>query len=105
MAMSFQHHSKYHPKELELKVEQQGNHASFLDYDIKIEDRILVYKLFEKRDNFSFFIVRMLHMSSNIPSTIFYGFIFSELLRKARCFLRINDFIPTASDLFSRMMT
>ena len=47
----------------------------------------------------------MPHMSSNIPSTIFYGFIFSELLRKARCTLRINDFIPTASDLFSRMMT
>ena len=25
-------------KELELKVEHQGNHASFLDLDIKIED-------------------------------------------------------------------
>ena len=27
-----------YPKELDLKVERQGNHASFLDLDIKIED-------------------------------------------------------------------
>ena len=27
-----------YPKELDLKVEHQGNHASFLDLDIKIED-------------------------------------------------------------------
>ena len=26
------------PKELDLKVEHQGHHASFLDLDIKIED-------------------------------------------------------------------
>ena len=43
-------------------------------------------------------------MSSNIPSTIFYRSIFSELLPTASCTLRIDDFIPGASDLFSRMM-
>ena len=46
----------------------------------------------------------MPHMSSNLPSTIFYGSIFLEALCIARCTLRINDFIPRASDLFSRMM-
>ena len=46
----------------------------------------------------------MLHLSSHIPSTIFYGSIFSELLRTARCTLRINDFIPRGSDLFSKMI-
>ena len=44
----------------------------------------------------------MSHLLSNIPSTIFYGSIFSELFRIARCTLRINGFIPMASDLFSR---
>ena len=43
-------------------------------------------------------------MSSNLPSTIFYGSIFSVLLGIARCTLRIVDFIPSASDLFSRMI-
>ena len=36
-------------------------------------------------------------MSTNIPSTIFYGSTFSALLSIARC-------TPRASDLFSRMM-
>ena len=31
------------PKELDLKVERQGNHVSFLDLDIKVEDSIFVY--------------------------------------------------------------
>ena len=69
-----------YPKELEFKVEQQGNHASFLDLDIKTKEGTFLYKLFDKRDKFPLFIVRMPHMSSNIPSVIFYGSIFSELL-------------------------
>ena len=44
------------------------------------------------------------HVSSNVPSTISYGPIFSELLRIARCTLRTNNFISGASDLFSRMI-
>ena len=46
----------------------------------------------------------MSHLSSNIPCTIFYGFIFSELFRITRSTLRVNDFMPTASDLFLRMI-
>ena len=45
--------------ELELKLEHSGTHATFLDLDIKIEDGIFVYKLFDKRDKFPFFIARM----------------------------------------------
>ena len=56
-------------------------------------------------DKFSFFLVQMPHISSNVSSTIFYGSLFSELLQIARCALRINDFIPKVSDLLSRMMT
>ena len=48
-----------YPKELDLKVKHQGNHVSFLDLDIKLEDSIFVYKPFDKRDKFLLFIVRM----------------------------------------------
>ena len=68
------------PKELDLKVECHGNHVLVLDLDIKVEDSIFVYKPFDKRDKFSLFIVRIPHLSSNIPSTISSGSIFSELL-------------------------
>ena len=33
-------------RKLELKMEDSGTHATFLDLDIKIEDELFVYKLF-----------------------------------------------------------
>ena len=83
-----------HPKEVELKVKHQENHPLFFNLHIRIEDSIFVYKLFDKRDDFSFFTVPMLHLSSKIHSTVFFGSVFPELLCIARCTLRINDFIP-----------
>ena len=69
-----------YPKELDLRVKRQGNHVSFLDLDIKVEDSVFVYKTFDKRDKFSLFILRIPHLSGNIPSTTSSGSIFSELL-------------------------
>ena len=46
----------------------------------------------------------MSHLSSNIPSLIFYGSIFLELLRVARYTRRTNDFIPRTYDLFVGMI-
>ena len=46
----------------------------------------------------------MPHLSINIPSTVSSGSIFSELLRMAKCCLRTKNFLPRASDLFSRMI-
>ena len=68
------------PKELDLKVERQGNHVSFLDLDIKVEDSVFVYKPFDKRNKFSLFIARMPYLSNNIPSIISSGSIFAERL-------------------------
>ena len=82
--------------ELELSVEHQRNHFSFLDLVNKIENSLFVYKIFKKRDKVSFFIVRTPHLSSKISSIIFYRSIFSKLLKIARCALRINSFIPRA---------
>ena len=86
-----------YPKQLELKIEHQGEHTPFLDLDITIEDNIFLYKVFGKRDKCPFFIVRMPYLPSNIPSSIFYGSIYSELLRLAQCTLRSTDFVPKAS--------
>ena len=93
-----------YPKELDLKVELQRNHVSFLDIDIKVEDSVFVYKPFDKRNKFSLFIARMPYLSSNIPSIISSGSIFAERLWIARYPLRAYNFIPWASDLLSRMI-
>ena len=59
----------------------------------------------DKIDKFPFFIVRMPHLESNFPSTIFYGSIFSEFIRIARCTLKLEHFLPRASELYSRMLS
>ena len=94
-----------YPEELHLKCEHQGIHATFLDLDIPIVDCIFVYKLFDKRDDFPFTIVRMPDLSGNIPAFIFYGSIMSEFLRIARCTRLIEDFIPRAKMLCDRMVS
>ena len=91
--------------ELELKLEYSGTHAPFLDLDIRIEDGIFVYKLFDKRDKFPFFIIRMPHFEINISSTLFYDSIFSEFLRMTRCTLKLEYFLSRVSDLYSRILS
>ena len=96
---------KIYPKDLELKCEHSGDHATFLDLDIKIDGDKFVYKLFDKRDEFPFFVVRMPDRRSNIPSYIFYGTIRSEIIRIARSTLLLEDFVPKIAALFKRMQS
>ena len=93
-----------YPKQLELELEDQGIHATFLDLDITNEDNMFLCKLFGKRDKFHFFIVCMLYPLSNIPS-IFYSSIFSEFLQIAWYTRRLTDFVPKASQLYTRIVT
>ena len=92
-----------YPPELALKVEHSGEYASFLSLDITIRDGMFVYKLFDKRDAFPFFIVRMPHLESNIPESIFYSAIVGEFLRIARNSLFYDDFYAKAKLLIDRM--
>ena len=98
--------TEIYPNELELKCEhhEREKHATFLDLDIKISGGEFIYKLFDKRDGFSFLVVRMPDRSSNIPSYIFYGTIMSEIVRIARSTLLLDDLIPRMIALLKRML-
>ena len=93
-----------YPSNLDLKCEHEGDYATFLDLEIKIIDNIFVYKLFDKRDGFPFFIVRMPDLNGNIPLHVFYGSVMSEFVRIARSSLRYSDFLLAARSLFNRML-
>ena len=67
-----------YPKELESKVEQQRDHATFLNLDVTIKNGAFLYKSLDKRDLFPFSVVRMPHIESNITQNIFYSAINSE---------------------------
>ena len=74
-----------YPKELELKKENVGTkESSFLDLSIKISQNKFEGNLFDKRDAFSFSIVRMPILESNVPTNIFYSSLGAELLRIGR---------------------
>lgn len=92
-----------YPPDLQVKCEHEGQHATFLELDISVKDGVFVYKLFDKRDEFPFFIVRMPDLSGNIPDHIFYGSVMSEFLRIARATLLYPDFLIKAKELFTRM--
>ena len=90
-------------KDLELKVEHQHDHATFLNLDITIKEGTFIYKLSDKRSSFFFLIVRMPHIENNIPQNIFYSAIKVEFLRIARSTLYFRDFAPKAKVLLKRM--
>ena len=47
----------YLPQAIRTALEQEREHAAFLDLDLTIEDNIFVYKLFDKKGKFSFFCI------------------------------------------------
>ena len=64
-------HKEIYPSELELKCEHTAHHATFLELDIQINNNKFIYKLFDKRDEFPFSIVRMPDLNGNISSHVF----------------------------------
>ena len=72
---------------------------------MKINSNEFQLKLFDKRDAFPFSIVRMPYLSNNMPSTIFYSTLCSELLRIATCTTEKAAFICSAKTLLDRMIS
>ena len=66
---------------------------------------LVIYKLFDMRDEFPFSIVRMPDLIGNLPSIIIYGLIMSEFLRIARCTRLISNFLPRVKSLVNRMVS
>ena len=100
-----EHFKEIYPPELELKKEHGNSSASFLDLDIEIENNKFTTKLYDKRDAFSFKIVRMPDKSSNMPSKIFNSCIGAETLRIARISSTLESFLESCHSLYKRMLT
>ena len=96
-------YKEIYPEVLELKCENEGNQATFLDLEVNVYNGQYTYSLFDKREKFPFYIIRMPHLHSNIPKYVFYGTIYAEILRLAKANLLINDFVNRSTSLFKRM--
>ena len=85
------------PKDCELRLQHQGTHASILNLNFNTVGGKSVYKLYDKRDSFRFFIVMMSNIDSNTPNNIFYSTLYVETPRIACSNLHFSDFLPSIS--------
>ncbi len=70
-----------YPSELELKVTTEYT-TTVSYYDLLADiDRILTFKMFNKRDDFNCPIVNFPHLNSNIPVKPAYGVYVSQLIQ------------------------
>lgn len=76
----------------------------FWTFFINIESNWYSVNLFDKRDVFPFSIVRIPHLSNNIPLNVFYAAYRAEILRIARVANTKTNFINHCSLIVSRMI-
>ena len=93
-----------YPEGLDLTCEHTGKHCTFLDLDIEIINGKFQYKLFDKRDEYPFQIIRMPQKKSNIPKNIFYSAIKSEFLRISKTTSNEDDLVRRTIQLMKRMI-
>ena len=98
-----EHYHEIYPPELQLNLEHSGDNVNFLDINIVLSNGNLTYKLYDKRNDFAFNIVRLPFLKSNIPSTMFYSSVAAEILRIGRVSSSLENFLAAVKTLISRM--
>ena len=70
-----------YPLELKLKKKNIGySKGSSLDLGIQIENNKFNIQVYDKRDVFSFSIIRISYLTSNVPSKLFYSAFGAKIL-------------------------
>lgn len=63
-----------YPHELTLnKTNSRNNKSSFLDFDLTVENSVVITKNYDKRYDFDFDIVTIPHFNGDVPKSTFYG--------------------------------
>ena len=103
--LSFEsYYREIYPEELQLTKENITNdETNFLDFNIKINNRVFTTSLYDKRDHFGFNIARLPYRSSNIPCRMFYASISAECLRICRATSVAVQAIESIKVFLSRM--
>ena len=95
-----------YPIELEIKDTTESNtSASYLDLHLSIgRDGQLHTSIYDKRDDFNFYITNFPFLSSNIPTLPAYGVFISQLMRYARACSSYGYFILRATQLSNKLL-
>ena len=93
-----------YPEELQLNLESSGESVNFLDLNLSNHNGHVEVKLYDKRNNFPFSIVRLPFSSSNIPSAVFYNCVGAEILRIGRVSSNLENFKTDGKELLDRAL-
>ena len=97
--------SLIYPPELILTSEDKSNQVvNYLDLTLSIENSVLNYKIFDKRDNFNFPIINFPNLFGNIPKGQSYSVFYSQLIRYARGCKSFEDFKLRTMTLVARLL-
>ena len=97
--------NRIYPPELTLNCEDKSDQeVNYLDLHLEVKDSSIQYRLFDKRDNFSFNIVNFPDLSGNVPTNQSYGVFISQLVRFARCCQQFVDFKSRTLWLVERLL-
>ena len=97
----------FYPSELNVeKANRLNDQANYLELTFIVGNNNRLYtKLYDKRDDFNFHIVKFPFLSSNIPSGPAYGVYILQLIRYARCCTYYDDFAYCHKLLMDRLFS
>ena len=84
--------SQIYPAELQLnKANSSDTEAAFLDLHLSIVHGFVSCKIYDKRDDFDFEIVKFPFLDGDVPRAASYGVYISQLIRFARVLSYVTD--------------
>ena len=96
--------SEIYSKGLIVNKENIGNiHTSMLEIDMTVTNKMFVTKLYDKRDDFNFPIVKYPSTASNIHSSTIYNVFTTQIIRYSRVCNHLKYFIHATSNLIKQM--
>ena len=85
--------NRIYPPELQLnKANTSDTVAPFLDLHLSISNGFVSSKIYDKRDDFDFDIVKFPFLDGDVPRSTSYGVYISQLIRFARVSSHVADF-------------
>ena len=96
--------NRIYPPELQLnKANTSDTEAPFLDLHLSISNGFVSSKIYDKRDDFDFYIINFQFLDVNVPRSTSYGGYISQLIRFARVSSHVADFNARNKDLTAKL--
>ena len=97
--------NRIYPPELQLnKANTSDTEAPFLDLHLSISNGFVSSKIYDKRDDFDFDILKFPVLDGDVPRSTSYGVFISQLIRFARVSSHVADFNARNKSLTDKLL-